>query len=402
MAVPTSGVGLEARVQRLFMAQGVFAERGLFPSASPDHRMLATDIDVLVSEYASGFHVTRRHAECKGGKTPLLDRILWLRGVRTLLGADGSYLVVLDFDKDASDFARALDIQLLTVRQLEEWETAIPILQDYWPCRSDFATYDTARAAWRKLSGSKEADADWRSLREILGFIEVDSWLGFHYRQLNKLLRLMADLARQYDRTHSEPNRGLCSRYCLSALLVRLCQYLLAICHDVSRLPATDVGPYVHQRLIYGDQDPERTSGLIDGTVNWIKQGLDKKGIPMPPEIDVGRLYEPPPYAADLLQLIDRLLQQSHEARYLPVAMEAMQFGNPELVGRFPRLKAAAAAGDNLAAIVKGFVIRASAVPKGLAEPMIDDLRAAYRTSGAKPRQHRMGSQEQLPFRAQM
>ncbi len=61
---PTMGPGLEARVQRVFMAQGVFAERGLCPSASPSHRMLATDIDVLTSEYVSGFHLTRRHAEC--------------------------------------------------------------------------------------------------------------------------------------------------------------------------------------------------------------------------------------------------------------------------------------------------------------------------------------------------
>ena len=400
VAVLTSGVGLEARVQRFFVAQGVFAERGLFPSASPDHRMLSTDIDVLISEYASGFHVTRRHAECKGGKIPLLDRILWLRGVRTLLGADGSYLIVPDFNKDASEFARALDIQLLTIKQLEGWEAAIPVLQDFWPCRSDFQAYDSARAAWMKLSGSKEADADWRFLREILGFIEIDSWLSFYYRHLNKLLRLIADVARQYERRYSDINLELCSRYCFSALLVRLCQYLLTICYDVSRLPVTDVGPYIHQRLIYGDQDPERTSGLIDGTVVWIKQGLEKKGIAMPPEIDVGRLYEPPQYTADLLELINKLLQQSHEARYLPIAMEAMQFSTPELVGKFPRLKAAAMAGDNLAAIVKGFVIRAFSIPKGLTEPMIDNLRAAYCTATAHPPKYKKGNQGQLPFRA--
>ena len=400
VTVPTGGVGLEARVQRLFMAQGVFAERGLFPSASPDHRMLATDIDVLISEYVSGFHVTRRHAECKGGKIPLLDRILWLRGVRTLLGADGSYLVVPDFNKDASEFARTLDIQLLTLKQLEEWEAAIPVLQDFWPCRSDYQAYDTARVAWMKLSRSKEADADWRFLREILGFIKIDSWLSFCYRHLNKLLRLISDVARQYERTYSDRNRELCSRYCFSALLVRLCQYLLAICHDVSRLPVTDVGTYIYQRLVYGDQDPERTSGLIDGTVVWIKQGLEKKGIPMPPEIDVGRLYEPPQYAPDLLELINRLLQQSHEARYLPIAMEATQFSAPELVGRFPRLKAAAMVGDSLAAIVKGFVIRAFSIPKGLTEPMIDNLRAVYCPATAHSPKYQRGNQRQVPFRA--
>jgi hypothetical protein len=400
VTVPTGGAGLEARVQRLFMAQGVFAERGLFPSASPDHHMLATDIDVLVSEYVSGFHITRRHAECKGGRIPLLDRILWLRGVRRLLGADGSYLVVPDFDTDASEFARSLDIQLLTLKQLEGWEAAIPILQDLWPCRSDYQTYDNAKTVWMKLSGSKEADADWRFLREILGFIQIDSWLSFYYRHLNKLLRLIADIARQYEKTHSDRNRELCSRYCFSALLVRLCQYLLAICYDVSRLPITDVGTYLYQRLTYGDQDPERTSGLINGTVLWIKQGLEKKGIPIPPEIDVGRLYEPPQYATDLLELINRLLQQSHEARYLPIAMETMQFGIPEVVGKFPRLKAAASAGDSLAALVKGFVIRAFSIPKSLTKPMSSELRIAYHTATDQTKKHGKDNQAPLPFQA--
>jgi len=399
-AVPTGGTGLEARVQRLFMAQGVFAERGLFPSASADHRMLATDIDVLVSEYVSGFHITRRHAECKGGKIPLLDRVLWLRGVRRLLGADGSYLVVPDFDTDASEFARSLNIQLLTLKQLEGWEAAIPVLQDLWPCRSDYQTYDNAKAVWMKLSGSKGADADWRFLREILGFIQIDSWLSFYYRHLNKLLRLMADIAGQYERTRSDRDRELCSRYCFSALLVRLCQYILAICHDVSRLPVSDIGTYLYQRLTYGDQDPERTSGLINSTVLWIKRGLEEKGIAVPPEIDVGRLYQPPQYAADLLELVNRFLEQSNEARYLPIAMETMQFGIPEVVGKFPRLKAAASAGDSLAALLRGFVIRAFSIPKGLAEPVSSELRLAYHSTTDQSKKRRRDSQAQLPFQA--
>ena len=103
--IPAS-LTLEARAHRLFLAQGLFAERGLLPTATPDRRMLATDIDVLVSEYGSGFHLTRRHVECKSGKFALLDRILWLNGVRTLLRADSSYLVATDIDLSASDFAR--------------------------------------------------------------------------------------------------------------------------------------------------------------------------------------------------------------------------------------------------------------------------------------------------------
>lgn len=51
MSDSSAGPLLEARAQRLFLAQGSFAERGLLPTATADRRMLATDIDVLVSEY---------------------------------------------------------------------------------------------------------------------------------------------------------------------------------------------------------------------------------------------------------------------------------------------------------------------------------------------------------------
>ena len=92
MTETSAGLTFEARAHRLFLAQGSFAERGLLPSATPDRRMLATDIDVLVSEYGSGFHLTRRHVECKSGKFSLLDRILWLNGVR-YAAARGQHLL---------------------------------------------------------------------------------------------------------------------------------------------------------------------------------------------------------------------------------------------------------------------------------------------------------------------
>lgn len=397
---PTTGPGLEARVQRVFIAQGVFAERGLYPSASPNHRMLATDIDVLTSEYVSGFHLTRRHAECKGGRIPILDRILWLKGVRSLLSADGSYLILSDFDKEASDFALALDIQLINFRQLEAWESSIHIPQHVWPCRSDFVTYDSAKAAWARLSRAPDSDAYWRFLREVIAFIEIDSWLNFRYKYLNRLLRLMDGLSKQFDKMRSNGDQALCARYCFSGLLVRLSQYLLSICYDVTRLPATDIKAYLTQHFTYGDQDPERSSALIKSIVSWVKRGLDKKGIPLPTEIDTTRLFEAPAYTPDLLELVDRLLQQSDEARYLTIAVEATQFSNPTVVTKFPKLKAAANAGGDLATLIKGFVIRAFSIPTDLAEPVDERLRAAYHSIHAPVTKSKKPEKGQLFFQA--
>ncbi|MCX5999652.1 MAG: hypothetical protein NTU41_08720 [Chloroflexi bacterium] len=342
--------------------------------------------------------MTRRHAECKGGKVPLLDRILWLSGVKALLGADASYLVLPEFETEASDFARSLGVQLLNMKQLEAWEAAIPVAEYVWPCRSDYHCYDLARESWMKISGDREASPDWRFLRETLGFIEVDSWLRFHYRHLNRAFRLLDKIAGSYHEIGSDKHRELCSRYLFSALLVRLGQYLIAVCNDVSRLPPTDVETYLHQRLVYGDHDPLYVSGLIDGTVDLVKRALQKKGVALPEEVDIKRLYEPPQYAAEFLELVNRLLERSNESRYVPIAIETSQFGVSGMVARLPRLKAASTAGDSLAALVKGFVIRAFSVPSGLSKPVYDDLKMTYSSKSEPSKASHKKDQTRLPF----
>ena len=191
-----TGVALEARVQRLFLAQGIFAERSLYPSADANHGLLATDIDVLVSEYSSGFHLTRRHAECKSGRrVSTLDRVLWLNGVRSMLAADASYLVLASFDEDAADFARSLGVDVMTVRQLEIWEKALDIPSDRWPNRSDLNLIEPIKKQSNDLGKKKYASNKDKLVREAIQFVEIDSWRVFGYGRFNRLLRLLGELS---------------------------------------------------------------------------------------------------------------------------------------------------------------------------------------------------------------
>ena len=231
------GVSLEARVQRMFLAQGIFAERSLYPAADTGHKMLATDIDVLASEYSSGFHLTRRHAECKSGRrVSTLDRVLWLTGVRSLLGADASYLVLASFDEDAADFAKTLDVDVLTVKQLETWEKSLGIPKYTWPARSDFTFFDPIRVKLNDYGRKQSSSKRDRKIRESVQFVEIDSWRLFGYSQLNRLLRMLKELSDEGQKAPPSGTGILLLRYAGSALLVRLSQYMMAICHDVSRV----------------------------------------------------------------------------------------------------------------------------------------------------------------------
>ena len=370
-----SGVVLEARVHRLFLAQGIFAERSLWPSADVGHRLLATDIDVLVSEYSSGFHLTRRHAECKSGKhVRILDRVLWLNGVRAMLGADASYLVLEAFDEDATAFARNLNIDVMTVKQLKSWEDAFNIPGDQWPNRSDFKLIDPIRKRTLDIGKQKDASEEDRIVRQAIQFVEIDSWHVFSYWRLNRLLRILKLLSDVPDEPTPKGARSVSARYSASALLVRLSQYLLAVCHDISSVPVSDVHSYLLSRLVFGDQDPHRARGLVQTTVDWMSQALKERGMTIPPEVDSSRLFQPPGFSEGLVALVQKLLGAPNEARYLPVAMETEQFCKEGETDLFPRLRSAWHTGRDVAALVRGFAIASLGVDVALLAPLREEL----------------------------
>lgn len=381
-----TGSELEARALRLYLAQGTFAERGLLPAATSDRRMLATDIDVLVSEYTSGFHLTRRHLECKTGKIAMLDRILWLSGVRTLLRADSTYLIASDIDFAATPFARGLQVELFSIQHLEGWEKSLGIPPDVWPCRSDHLTFDAAKAQWAKLSGESHADETWKALREVLAFIDVESWLTFRYRHLNKLLRLIGVLAQHWPAAAKDKDKERCARYAFSALLVRYSQYILAVCADVANVMPTELERHLAQRLTFGDQDASTADALVRQTISWVGQALTAKGGRLPAEIDPSRLSAPPGYSTEFVELVRKVTEHSHEARYLPLATERLQFG-ADADDKLPRFRAAAQFADTLAAYVRAFTVRAFALPEELCKPVHADLTVAYRAVTSAPSQ---------------
>lgn len=368
--ISTTGPALEARLQRLFLAQGILAERGLKVVADKSRERTATDIDVLISEYGSGFHLTRRHVECKGGKVHPLDRILWMRGVRELLAADSSYFVVGESDPEVAFFARQLQIDMWTLRHIEQMESALKIPADSWPCRSNFGPYASAREIWAQMERGEPGNSWWPFFKEVLRYVELDSWMAPSYTRLNRLLR--------YVNSIGEFNRGGdlrraeavgASRYGLSALLVRLAQYLIFVCYDVSVLQRSDIPAYLAGRLTFGDHDPEQSRDLLEGGLRLARASVEAAGQRMP-SLDTSRLMSPPPWTDTFNALVFRLLDGSNEVRYLPVATEALQFDTEDSIKKFQRLSSAVKAGAELAALVKGFLVQAYGLPQAILEPL--------------------------------
>ena len=95
------------------------------------------------------------------------------------------------------------------------------------------------------LGKERKASEKDKTIREAIQFFEIDSWRTFSYTRLNRLLRLLKTLSDKSGEPTSKGALEESSRYCASALLVRLCQDLLAICLDVSRVPVSNLHSYL-------------------------------------------------------------------------------------------------------------------------------------------------------------
>ena len=212
-----------------------------------------------------------------------------------MLGADASYLVLDSFEEDATDFARSLSVDVMTLKQLGTWEKAFKIPTEQWPNRSDFKLIDPVRKISLDLGKQEGASRKNKVVRQAIQFVEIDSWRVFGYGRLNRLIGILRALSDVPDDPTTKEAESVSTRYAASALLVRLSQYLLAVCHDVSRVPVTDVHSYLLNRLVFGDQDPQRARGLVQGTAEWMSSQLKDRGITIPPEIDSDRFFSASP-----------------------------------------------------------------------------------------------------------
>jgi hypothetical protein len=194
---------------------------------------------------------------------------------------------------------------------------------------------------------------------------------------LNKLLRLLETLPRLFGDEQLNGSRILIARYIFSALLVRFAQYLLAICFDLNTVLPTDVHAFLGERLTFGDQPATRSRELVEGTLKWVERALKEKNVELPNEISSARLYARPSYTDEMIHLLERILDRANEARYLPLAAEVMQFGSEEVETQFPHLRAAARAGEGLAALAKAFLVRTFSLPPTLTDPVRNQMKGS-------------------------
>lgn len=322
------GRELEARIQRLFMCQGAFAERGLFVRTRRASSRLVTDIDVIAHDYNINFHHRKIYAECKGGKNvSTLDRVVWVRGVMNVVGAEFGYLVVDVCDADSAAFARAHGVEVLQGAGLLALEEALGIGDSFWPGRTNLIFHDAVEKGIEKALTSTDKGEFITWLRAAADVWREASALALSYGRLNALLGLLGTSRGFSGKMALRAEERILMGYAVGALLVRLSQYILFAASDTLSMTRTEREEYLRERLTAGTIDIGQARLLLDSALHLAKSTLEEQGITPPPNWEADHLLRSPAYAVPFAQVVERVIGDGHRARILPLSMELRLFG---------------------------------------------------------------------------
>jgi hypothetical protein len=323
-----TGSALEARVQRLFMCQGAYAERDLFMRAGPGESKMVTDIDVVAHEYSVNFQHRRTYAECKGGKNKsALDRVIWIRGVKEVIAADNAYLVLDHCDPSTVRFARSQSIDILQASSLETLEEALRISPDFWPGRCNLRSYSTIGTYFKKLPARPAPESVESWLKRAQEVWLESSALTFTYGRLNALLGMLKECEDLPVDPAFRPHDSTAVVYAASALLVRLSQYVLFIASDTLAMTQAERVEYLSDRLVSGSLDIGQSRQILRSALHMVNAQLSVAGLQAPASWNIDSMLTPPSYTRPLATVVDRVIRDGHKSAMLPLAMELRMFG---------------------------------------------------------------------------
>jgi hypothetical protein len=380
-----SGTALEARIQRLFICQGAFAERGLFMRASRGDSKMVTDIDVVAHDYSINFHHRRIYAECKGGKNKSpLDRIVWIRGVKEAIGAEFAHLVLESCDPSTALFGRTLGIEVLQAASIDALEVALRIPEMFWPGRSNLHAYGAVEAKIKdQLKKKTRGDAFHEWLSRAAESWRESSALTFSYGRLNALFGVLLD-AHKLTSLPADPDRSELLAYAIGALLVRLSQYVLFVASDTLSMTSTERRRHVSERFVSGNLEFEQSKRLMNNALKMVNAQLAAMKVEAPVSWNVDHMLSPPTYTDPFVEVVERSISEGERARMLPLSMELRIFGYKPPDAGIQMIDRARDSGS-LAGLIIAFARQSLSVPGGVVREPVSTVEGVLSLNGSPP-----------------
>jgi hypothetical protein len=322
MPAPTSGELFELRVACVLHAEGAFVRRRVNLDQQVGGRLQVTDIDVLGFFFDDTLRLRLETGECKtaeGKNAPSAkDRLLWLVGVKRLVGADDAFLATNKGARDADRrFARSLELQLVDARDLERREAILGLTPD-----ANVSVHSVdALALEREAETGTVKDEE---LRRLFWFVRSELWLGEPVPALKRALGAMRVLGQRWSPELSEPEQRVL-RWLVSETIVGFVVALTRLAGESYRAPEEVFAKNLDERLAEGLASYDAMREIAKQADTFLIGVLREAGVDDSRVVGaIGALApRPPAYAEPLHELIQRLAAEPRLTRELPRLAEA-------------------------------------------------------------------------------
>ncbi len=314
---PGPGELLEARVAQLWFWEGFFSRSAvdLTRHFHPEP-LQVTDLDLLAYDLNPQLSPRKYIGEVKSGTgksaPKALDRLIWLRGLRELVGADSGELTIAAAPSErVRDVARTLGLVAQSVEDFERRERdSVAGLDD---CGAHGAGALHLRMAVREIC---RADPE---LERAHGFLRSGVWFLDPFTAVKQLIDILRRVTHRWDpRLHDEEATAL--RWILAEGVSVLALNVTIIAGLSLTLERPRFSQLVSDRLAEGMIPMPQMRRLSDSIDKYLNGVLSAASVPADVRTNaIGAfLPEPPDWAEPLAEVAWRMSRSAIQARSLP------------------------------------------------------------------------------------
>jgi hypothetical protein len=379
------GIRAEVRVAQAWFWDGYYVRRGI----DLQHRFgsevsLVTDLDVLGFSFESSLKHHKYIGEVKTGRsgnTPRpLDRALWMRGLRELIGAEsGEVTTAFTTSIAVRDACKRLGATVQHLDDLAARETRLQIAQF-----NDIGSQgDTIASLRKEVQSFVKAD---RMLERAYWFLVSEVWFLEPFDALKRTLGLIRELGKVWPpETHQEAIQA--ARWFFAEAISIATLNLAIVTGDALTMDARTFQETAMAQLASGDLPSYAIRNISDRIDEYVSKLLTSLDAPAEFRISAmgAFLPLPPEYSEPLLELVSRLAAESVATARLPRQLDAVLFErlvrrrnlSHQLVRRLGLTPGAERLIRLLAAFLRGQFMLPGPVDKVLTTPILDEVQLA-------------------------
>ena len=328
----SKGALLEYRIQRLFFSMGYYAKTGIIIKSSEEvNADVITDLDVYGVYIHKNFTSKRIWADCKSGRAKPLERISWIKGIRSTIKIDDIIFVKSGVRTTTKQFAHRSGIMVLDESILSKLEADFEVNKDDWSGPWNPAIQQNALRELRNMDRGTNGICS-----RVANFISSNYWYLDEYARVKKSITAIRELGELEQICQNEVNWTII-KWAIFQLIPMFSLATLNICRELYFLNDTEKVRLVRDSLISSEISVSKRTAIVNATYK-MATGLIRQQYPTAqfPIFNSSLGLTPPSYFEKYFDLILRITGKPNQyydvLRLLDYSLQEYALNNTEFI----------------------------------------------------------------------